>query len=307
MNPLGCVTLRRARASALSSLVIVVAACSTPLPPPDAGRDVLPSDAAMDVAAMDVSTSDASERDAAVNDGAVNDGADATTSDAAQGCASNAECGAGRVCQFSAGCSNTRGVCTDNGCLSLPVALQYCGCDGRTITGGACRPDRSYRADGPCPDAGASDAGASDASDAGASESTRFPGAVMLWQAPGGIVGWGPAVMVSSDGTVRFWTNRRGFTLDDALSVAPARTERVSIADVDELFDLWTRVDTSMLPHAGRGGECYPVAYVQLMRGGRVTDLRYTTPMSLLPEMSGVWGWFERRYAGDGPQAYCAF
>ncbi len=85
--------------------------------------------------------------------------------DAGSGCASNADCPSGQVCEFALGCDQTRGVCHGNGCQSLPVAPQYCGCDGRTIQQtSACLPDRAYRSTGACPDAGPVDAGRADVS-----------------------------------------------------------------------------------------------------------------------------------------------
>lgn len=97
--------------------------------------------------------------------------------DAGGSCASNADCARGQVCEFSLGCAQTRGVCHDAGCQALPVAPQYCGCDGRTIQQtSACLPDRPYRAMGACPDAGPVDAGSADASaDVTASDGGGLP------------------------------------------------------------------------------------------------------------------------------------
>ncbi len=78
-----------------------------------------------------------------------------------QRCNNNADCPGGTVCEYEPGCDQTEGTCRNDGCRSLPVAPQYCGCDGRTIQQvSACRPDRSYRGMGACPDAGAPDAAA---------------------------------------------------------------------------------------------------------------------------------------------------
>lgn len=78
-------------------------------------------------------------------------------------CVRNSDCGANRVCQFEMGCEVTVGRCTDATCQMLPVAPQYCGCDGRTIQGtSACLPDRSWASNGPC------------RMDAGAEAATRF-------------------------------------------------------------------------------------------------------------------------------------
>lgn len=77
----------------------------------------------------------------------------------AASCTRNADCPSGQLCEFELGCERTHGECHDNGCTSLPVAPQYCGCDGRTIQQvSACLPDRAYRSMGACPDGGAPDA-----------------------------------------------------------------------------------------------------------------------------------------------------
>lgn len=70
-------------------------------------------------------------------------------------CGSNAECAANEVCEFEQGCAVTRGRCASDACHSLPVAPQYCGCNGMTLQQtSACLPDRPWRSMGPCPDAG---------------------------------------------------------------------------------------------------------------------------------------------------------
>jgi hypothetical protein len=90
---------------------------------------------------------------------------DARADAAVLGCANNSECPPTMLCQFEAGCGETRGVCTDRSCLALPVASQFCSCDGRTLQAGACRPDQPFRSMGACSDGGA---------DASADSSTRF-------------------------------------------------------------------------------------------------------------------------------------
>ncbi len=79
-------------------------------------------------------------------------------------CRDSAGCGRGEVCQFDMGCGATTGRCTSDGCQSLPVAPQYCGCDGRTIQGtSACLPAQSWASMGPC----RADAGSDATPDAG--------------------------------------------------------------------------------------------------------------------------------------------
>lgn len=74
-------------------------------------------------------------------------------------CGSNRDCAANEVCEYEEGCATTRGRCHSDGCHSLPVAPQYCGCDGMTLQqASACLPDQPWRSMGRCPsppDAGA--------------------------------------------------------------------------------------------------------------------------------------------------------
>lgn len=313
-SPAPCATVGRRRASlGLACLLALSAACaSTTGNGPDAAPDAAAPDVAPD-AAPDVAP-DAVAPDATPDvapdlprpDATPDVAADLPRPDVAmdagpQRCVSNRDCPAGTVCEFAMGCDQTAGTCRNDGCTSLPVAPQYCGCDGRTIQGtSACLPDRAWRAMGACPDAGAPDAGA----DAGG----RFADAVMVWQSPGGFAGWGPAVMVSGDGTVRFWRMRTGFTLANATSVAADRTERVTPAEAEELFQLWSTVDVSMLPHRTMGfTECYPTVTVRRCARCDEERIAYTTPASLLPEMNAVWGWFDRRYAANSPRTHCSF
>ena len=217
------------------------------------------------------------------------------TDTGARVCRSNAECGFDQVCEYEPGCPGTgAGTCVSNGCQSLPVAPIYCGCDGREIQAvSACRPDRAYSGMGRCPSA-----------DAGPGR--RHPDAVMVWQSPGGVAGWGPALRVTGDGTIRLWRLRTGFSLDTP-DPAPDRTVTVSGSDVDQLFDLWSMVNTRALPHTARGGDCYPSVSVRLCRSCTDASIRYTVPTALLPEMEMVWGWFDGVLGVDSPRRYCAF
>ncbi|MDP3274692.1 MAG: hypothetical protein Q8Q09_05810 [Deltaproteobacteria bacterium] len=287
-----CARVRRSGLWTLCFGAAIVVGCGDSVVPDassDSGRDVV----------TDVVTSDVA-RDASTSDVAI----DAATMDASRGCASSAECAMGTYCEFTMGCENTRGTCVSRGCESLPTVGEFCTCEGTSLQiPSACQPSVRWRSLGTCPrvDAGSD---ASDASDA--MTSARYANAVMVWQSPGGFAGWGPAVMVSGDGSVRFWENRTGFSLDEALSMPPSRAERVSVADVDDLFDRWTRTSVSMLPHRGTSIDCYPVVTVRLRTSDPAHEIRYTTPASLLPEMSSVWMWFETRYGATGPQTYCS-
>ncbi len=150
-------------------VAVALAACtqtSTPSNDAASSPDTSVTDAPVtDAPVTDAPVTDAPVTDAPVADAPVTDAPVAdVAADAPMGCASNADCASGQVCEFALGCDQTRGACHSNGCQSLPVAPQYCGCDGRTIQQtSACLPARAYRSMGACPDAGPVDAG----SDAG--------------------------------------------------------------------------------------------------------------------------------------------
>lgn len=299
-----CATVGRRRAArGLACLLALTAACSSTTGgtlTPDAAPDAVAPDTALDAVAPDVAP------DIALDAVAPDTARDAVTPDAVAPdaprdvgplrCASNRDCPAGTVCEYAMGCDQTAGTCRSDLCRSLPVAPQYCGCGGRTLQeGSACLPDQPWRAMGACPDAGAPDAGG------------RFDEAVMLWQSPGGVVGWGPAVMVSGDGLVEFWRMRTTFTLASAPRVPPDSTQRVTPAEAEELFRLWSMVDVSMLPHRTMGfTECDPSVTVRRCATCPEERIAYTTPASLLPEMNAVWGWFDRRYPARSPRGHCA-
>ena len=66
----------------------------------------------------------------------------------------NADSSADEVCEYAMGCATARALRVQR-VPGLPVAPQYCRCDGATIQrGSACLPDRPWRAMGACPDAG---------------------------------------------------------------------------------------------------------------------------------------------------------
>lgn len=148
-------TLGRLRASLALACLLAHTACAssaTDSPAPDAAQDTSAADTTTtDAAAEDV----APPRDASADLPRPDVALDAATDAAARRCTSQGDCPAGTLCQFAMGCDQTEGTCRDNGCQSLPMAPQYCGCDGRTIQqGSACLPARAWRSMGACPAGG---------------------------------------------------------------------------------------------------------------------------------------------------------
>lgn len=210
------------------------------------------------------------------------------TTDAGRQCERSSECAAGERCVFSptSGCGESDfGVCRAvPGCESLPVAPQYCGCDGRTFTiPNACPPDRPFVSVGAC----------------------APRGAVMLWQAPGGFAGTGPAIRVQDDGTVWTWRSVTELSLDGP---TPMPDGQISLpaSRVSELFAHWTRLDLSRLPHGPMtSNDCYPSVRVRRCRACAEELLRYQGPAQLTPEMNAVWGWFAMNPSLPQPRSFC--
>jgi hypothetical protein len=171
----------------------------------------------------------------------------------------------------------------------------------------------------PLPDSSVApnDAGApSPSADAGR-ETTACPDAMascdgellsgyLLWDRPGGVAGTGPALELE-DGSLRLWTNtealepRATSDWDFETVLAPEQ--------VNELVRLLLAVDTTDLPHEVPFLECYPSLYFE-GPGGELVDLEYGGADGLLPEMRGVYDWFDALLlevapSFVGPSAYC--
>lgn len=151
----------------------------------------------------------------------------------------------------------------------------------------------------PCDDGGIADA------------SVKTSGARMLWQAPGGFTGMGPAVMVDADGTVRVWDTTRG--VDLASPAAPTRTLNVTEAAARDLFSRWTMADRSSLPHSGSSGECSGRVSFRSCEDAscRVESFNFSNAAQLAPELDPVRMWFEDNLASETrsahPATYCQF
>lgn len=129
----------------------------------------------------------------------------------------------------------------------------------------------------------------------------------MLWQAPGGFAGTGPAVRVEDNGAVSIWTSVSELSLDGP-SPAPDRRLALSSYVVESLFSRWSRVDRRGLPHAPNvSSDCYPSVTARRCATCEAETLRYQGPAQLTPEMNEVWGWFEENLPDAQPGRYCAF
>lgn len=225
------------------------------------------------------------------------DGAsDVAPPDAPRVCRRHVDCASGERCVYvatSACGEDDTGTCRRiPGCELLPVAPQYCGCDGRTFAiPNECPPDRPFVSVGPCPER-----------DAGTVST-----ATMLWQGPGGFAGTGPAVMVRGNGTVWTWREVTELTPTGPTPM-PDATLSLSPMVVADLFARWDRVPLASLPHGPRvSSDCYPSVTVQRCATCMPVRLRYDGPAQLTPEMNEVWQWFAVNVPGTQPRTFCAF
>jgi len=134
----------------------------------------------------------------------------------------------------------------------------------------------------------------------------QYPDAMLIWQSPGGFAGWGPAVMVEGNGTVRRWQMAREFSSGSV----PMADETFQLPGpiVDELFARWSRVNLDGLPHGSMGAsDCYPSVTVRLSARGVERTLRYQHPRQLTPEMMEVWQWFVAHTPRVLPAEFCDF
>lgn len=141
-------------------------------------------------------------------------------------------------------------------------------------------------------------------------ESTPRPDAVLLWQAPAGFAGTGPAIEVTR-GQIRLWETASYTPPDD---LEPDAIITTSSQATDELFERWARAEVSSLPHEPDepGADCYPTVSVRLCSDCDVTEIDYRHGWQLEPEMDEVFEWFDAilGVASDlpaSPRSWCDF
>jgi len=145
----------------------------------------------------------------------------------------------------------------------------------------------------------------------------QYPDARLIWMAPGGVAGWGPALHINGMGSLLSWNEAVGGP--DWERPDPDYTEELGIAQANELFDLLAQVDFTALPHEPQFyGECYPVFWLEWAQcqGCEPIRLDYAAALDLQPELDPVYRWLDHRLCRPGtndgypwalPSQYCMF
>jgi hypothetical protein len=145
----------------------------------------------------------------------------------------------------------------------------------------------------------------------------EYPDARLIWMAPGGVAGWGPALALDGYGNLRTWTAAAGSPDWDRQD--PDYTEDMGIEAANELFGLLDSIDFTGLPHDPQvAGECYPIFWLlwEDCLGCVPIRLDYWSGLDLRPEFDTVYAWLNQRLCRPGgiadypdvlPPNYCLF
>ncbi|MBN2576298.1 MAG: hypothetical protein JXP73_17180 [Deltaproteobacteria bacterium] len=209
-------------------------------------------------------------------------------------------CPAGQFCDLASDCgkiANATGVCalTGPGIGCIANFDPVCGCDGKIYSNDCVRQA-----------AGMLKAEASTCALDGGVPS--YPTAYLAWQAPGGVAGTGPAVVVGGQGWADTWDNVHGFEPEQPPSSATG-IYTLTREQADDLFARLAAINPSSLPHpSSLGYECYPRLYFRMCTDCPTTTLEYNVPQQLAPEFDPVWRWFDEllgQGTGTNPRMYC--
>ena len=210
-------------------------------------------------------------------------------------------CPTGQFCDLASGCgaiADMTGTCKNLGGACGADYTPVCGCNGKTYSNDCTRFTAGVlkASDGTCPvmvDGG----------------SAQYPTGYLAWQAPGGIAGTGPAVVVRGPGSAKVWTSITD--LANATLPPADSTYTLTSAQVDDLFTRLANTDLASLPHpTTTSAECYPALTYLLCSTCGPSSLSYNVAAQLAPEMEQVLLWFDQLLgasATTNPRNYCRF
>jgi len=214
---------------------------------------------------------------------------------------SSVTCSPGMFCDLASDCGQVAdaiGKCVLSG-PNVVCGASYapvCGCDGKTYSNDCVRAAAGMlkASDGAC---APRDGGAQ-----------AYPTAYLAWQAPGGIAGVGPAIVVSGKGWAVAWQRTYAFSPETPPS-DPAESHTLTSEQTDDLFARLAAINMSSLPHDyATHSECYPNVYFRFCEGCTATTLKYGEPPQIAPEFDPVWVWFDQLLGSSSlthPYTYC--
>jgi len=123
---------------------------------------------------------------------------------------------------------------------------------------------------------------------------SEFRDARLIWTAPGGFAGLGPALVIEGNGLAQHWSSSPGDP--DPASTSPDYEKNLGTEETDELFRMLEAINYSALPHETMPGwDCYPSLQLSLCEGCETIRLDYNGVEELRPEMNLVYSWLNER------------
>ena len=135
--------------------------------------------------------------------------------------------------------------------------------------------------------------------------------AQLLWQAPGGFAGTGPALIMSGAGRLELWFSTEGVNPGDRPAGAPDLVLDLHPDAAGNLIQRALSAPLLGLPHEGAGGECYGMVSLQACSFCGWFSIPYTGAAQVEPELEAVWRWFDLVLSDQpayvNPRNYCRF
>jgi hypothetical protein len=139
-------------------------------------------------------------------------------------------------------------------------------------------------------------------------EAAADPLAYVLWFAPGGESGTGPALELLGTGKLRAWKSVAGLQAHKTTAKADVELQLTS-TQTWQIFKALGSIDFSGLPHKNAPSwDCYPHLHYDRNASGLAVDFAYSYGSDLLPELKTVYALIDPLLKPSGifsPSTYC--